>query len=149
MLLPQLIIVPLAIIMAQLSDESLAEQVMLASVVAAAAEAQERCHLPGEALAALKYVRAVQPAFDVVSDPGDGKAVHSAIRNVRMLIRNIGAEAWCEFYLLDRPDLMRGRERSGCEGDNAACGPDGGLRRARTLGGEAIPVAVSLGVSPL
>lgn len=149
MFLPQLIIVPLAIIMAQLSDESLAEQVMLANVVAAAAEAQERCHLPGEALAALKYVRAVQPAFDVVSDPGDGKAVHSAIRNVRMLIRKIGAQAWCEFYLLDRPDLMRGRERSGCEDDQAACGPAGGLSQARTRNDKATPVAVSLGASSL
>lgn len=149
MLLPQFIIVPLAIIMAQLSDESVAEQVMLANVIAAAAEAQERCHLPGEALAALKYVRAVQPAFDVVSDPGDGKAVHSAIRNVRIIIRKVGAQAWCEFYLLDRPDLMRGRERSGCEDDHAACDPAGGLRQVRTWSDETTPVAVSLGASSL
>lgn len=128
MLASQFAIVSLAIVLAQLSDESAAEQIMLANVLAAGSEAQERCQLPGEAQAALNYVRGIQPAFDVVSDPGDGKAVFSALKNVRGLIRKIGARTWCDLYLLDRPELMRGKERSEYDGDLEPCDMSVALR---------------------
>lgn len=122
MLFSQLAIVSLALVLAQLSDEAVGEQKMLAGMVAAASEAQELCHLQGEALAAMKYARTVQPAFDVVNDPGDSKAVHSAVLNVRALVRKIGGQAWCEIYLMDRPDFSRERERSFCVVAGQSCG---------------------------
>lgn len=128
MLFSQLAIVSLVLVLAQLSDEAVGEQKMLAGMVAAASEAQELCHLQGEALAAMKYARAVQPAFDVVNDPGDSKAVHSALLNVRALVRKIGSQAWCELYLMDRPDFSREKERSLCVIAGSACGFPSGVK---------------------
>ncbi|MEW6257857.1 MAG: hypothetical protein AB1592_18040 [Pseudomonadota bacterium] len=120
---------------------------MLAGMVAAASEAQEQCHIRGEALAAMKYARSVQPAFDVVNDPGDGKAVHSALLNVRALVRKIGAQAWCELYLMERPDFSRERERSGCGAGPDTCGFGPGLAPAFTT--QDLPSAASPRLLPL
>ncbi|WP_127091011.1 hypothetical protein [Aquabacter cavernae] len=95
---------------------------MLARVLASASEAQERCNLSGEAQAAFTYMRGIQPAFDVVSDPDDAKAVFTALGNVRAMIRKIGGKAWCELYLHDRPELPPAKERSDCAAEPGVCG---------------------------
>lgn len=132
MALTHLSIIALGLIFAQLSDESVAEQTVLANLLASAAEAQEVCSLPGEAFQMMSYVRQVQPSFDVVNDPGDAKAVSVAMRQVKATIRKVGTKSWCELYLRDREELFRTKARPSCDEMPGLCGSIANMKDGRS-----------------
>ncbi|OYX89052.1 MAG: hypothetical protein B7X99_02695 [Rhizobiales bacterium 17-65-6] len=115
MALAHLSIIALGLLFSQLTDEAISEQVTLANLLAAASEAQDVCALPGEAFQMMTFVRQVQPAFDVVNDPGDARAVSAAVKQVKASIRKVGAKAWCELYLRERLELFRSRALPACD----------------------------------
>ena len=115
MALAHLSIIALGLLFSQLTDESISEQVTLANLLAAASEAQEACALPGEAFRMMTFVRQVQPAFDVVNDPGDARAVSVAVKQVKSSIRKAGVKAWCDLYLQERQELFRSKALPACD----------------------------------
>lgn len=103
------------------SDEALSEQALLARMAAAAIEAEIQCVLPGEVARMRSYLQAVQPAFDVISDPSDAKALAIALNSVRISMRKLGLRKWCELYQRERVEILRRRavppeSRSGASG---------------------------------